>query len=199
MNDTTPDAADTIHLIPLDQIDAAALTRDREALDEDALAELRLSIAANGLRLPIELWVLSEPREAYRYGLISGLRRLRAYQAMHALTEEVRCAAIPAFLRAPADYPAALAAMVEENEVRSAIYPWERGRIAWLAQYHGDFPTIEEAVLKLFPSASPASAALGEPVHGACKHAVYVACHANAAPVPFSHCTRVGVVEGGGV
>lgn len=144
----------TIHLIPLAEIDDAALTRDREALDDDALGELRLSIAASGLRLPVELWSLSEPRPPHRYGLISGLRRLRAYQALHELTGQQRYAAIPAFLRAPGTYAEALAAMVEENEIRSEISAWERGRIAMLAHSHEIYPTIEEAVCKLYPSAS---------------------------------------------
>jgi ParB family chromosome partitioning protein len=158
MPETMPDPTPAIHLIPLAEIDAAALTRDRAALDDEALGELRLSIAANGLRLPIELWPLTQPRKSdsgeHRYGLISGLRRLRAFEALHALTGNERYAAIPAFLRAPADYTAALAAMVEENEVRAQLSPWERGRVAMLAHYHEVYPTIEEAVEKLYPSAN---------------------------------------------
>jgi len=145
---------DTVHRIALTEIDGAALTRDRSGLDEAALTELRLSIAASGLRMPIELFELSEPRPPYRYGLLSGLRRLHAYQALHELTGQDRYAAIPAFLRAPGTMAEALAAMVEENEIRAELSPWERGRIAWLAHRQEVFPTIEEAVAKLYPAAS---------------------------------------------
>ncbi len=75
MPDPTPD---TVHRIALAEIDDAALTRDRSGLDETALTELRLSIAASGLRMPVELFALSEPRPPHRYGLLTGLRRLHA-------------------------------------------------------------------------------------------------------------------------
>ncbi len=151
MPDPTPD---TVHRSPLAEIDDAALTRDRSGLDEDALTELRLSIAAGGLRMPVELFALSEPRPPHRYGLLSGLRRLHAYQALHELTGDDRYAAIPAFLRAPGSMAEALAAMVEENEIRADLSPWERGRIAWLAHRQEIFGTIEEAVAKLYPAAN---------------------------------------------
>jgi ParB family chromosome partitioning protein len=151
MPDPTPD---TVHQIPLTEIDDAALTRDRNGLDETALTELRLSIAASGLRMPVELFALSEPRPTHRYGLLSGLRRLHAYRELFELTGQERYAAIPAFLRAPGTMAEALTAMVEENEIREALSPWERGRIAWLAQRQEIFPTIEEAVAKLYPAAS---------------------------------------------
>ncbi len=71
MPDPTPD---TVHRVPLAEIDDAALARDRGGLDETELTELRLSIAASGLRIPVELFALSEPRPPHRYGLLSGLR-----------------------------------------------------------------------------------------------------------------------------
>ena len=73
-------------LFALAEIDDAVLARDRNGLDETALTELRLSIAASGLRMPVELFELSEPRPPHRYGLLSGLRRLHAYRALHELT-----------------------------------------------------------------------------------------------------------------
>ena len=138
----------------LTEIDDAALTRDRGGLDEAALTELRLSIAASGLRMPVELFTLSEPRPPYRYGLLSGLRRLHAYRALFDLTGNDRYAAIPAFLRAPGSMAEALTSMVEENEIRAELSPWERGRIALLAREQGVFGTIEEAVAKLYPAAN---------------------------------------------
>ena len=155
MPDPTPD---TVHRIPLAEIDDAALARDRSGLDETALTELRLSIAASGLRMPVELFELSEPKistsgQPHRYGLLSGLRRLHAFQALHELTGDDRYAAIPAFLRAPGTMAEAMAAMVEENEIRESLSPWERGRIAWVAHRQEIFGTIEEAVAKLYPAA----------------------------------------------
>jgi ParB family chromosome partitioning protein len=149
-----PDSTATIHQIPLAEIDDGALTRDRSGLGADALTELKTSIAASGLRQPVELFPLSDPRPPHRYGLLSGLRRLAAFRDLHELTGQERYAAIPAFLRAPGSMAEALTSMVEENEIRESVSPWERGRIAWLAHRQGAFPTIEEAVARLYPAAN---------------------------------------------
>jgi len=87
---------DPIRLIPLPEIDDTALTRDRTGLDDAALTELRLSIAANGLRQPIEVFPLPDPvippsGPALRYGLISGLRRLHAFHGLLELTGDPAC------------------------------------------------------------------------------------------------------------
>ena len=155
MPEPTPD---TVHRIPLAEIDAAALTRDRSGLDEDTLAELMASIAASGLRMPVELFPLAgsetaAPMPSHRYGLLSGLRRLHAFQALSEQTGQDRYAEIPAFLRPRGTMAEALASMVEENEIRAGLSPWERGRIAYLANRQEIFPTIEEAVAKLYPAA----------------------------------------------
>ena len=154
-----PDFTATIHQIPLAEIDEGALTRDRSGIGAEALTELKTSIAASGLRQPVELFTLSDPRisssgQPHRYGLLSGLRRLMAFRDLHELTGQERYAAIPAFLRAPGSMAEALTSMVEENEIRESVSPWERGRIAWLAHRQGAFPTIEEAVAKLYPVAN---------------------------------------------
>ena len=142
-----------IHLIPLDAIDADALARDRATTDEDALTELQTSIAANGLRMPIEIFAIKNAPG--RYALISGHRRLTAFRRLHALTADPeKYAAIPAFIRRPETIEAAFAAMVEENEIRAELSPWERGRIAVAARDAGVFPTIDAAVETLFASAS---------------------------------------------
>lgn len=134
--------------IPLDAIDAEALTRDRLHLDPQALAELRRSIARTGLRQPVEVYELPRPGA---YGLISGYRRLRA---MRDLNPEG--GTIPAFLRAPASAAAACAAMVEENEIRADLSPFERGRIAVAATRAGLFDTTETAIDRLYETASKA-------------------------------------------
>lgn len=133
-----------IHHIPLTEIDADALPRDRTTLDDGALHELALSIAANGLRQPIEVFATNGDTD-HPYGLISGFRRLAAHRHLDLPT-------IPAFLRAPADGAAAMASMIEENEIRADISPWERGRIALTAIDAGLFETLDDAIPRLFPT-----------------------------------------------
>ena len=89
---------DTVHLIPLADIDAAALPRDRTGLDAGPQAELELAIAATGLRQPVEVFETPGP---HRYGLLSGYRRFLAFQTLHERTGEDRWTAIPAFLSFP--------------------------------------------------------------------------------------------------
>lgn len=149
-----PDRAPApIQLIPLAAIDADALARDRTASDEEALAELRASIAATGLRMPIEVFALAEPDGPLAYGLISGFRRLAAFRALHeAAQDKAPWAAVPAFVREPRSIAAALAAMVEENAIRAEISPWEQGMIAVIARDRGAFETVEAAVDALYAS-----------------------------------------------
>lgn len=141
---------DPILDLPLDAIDADALPRDRSLLDPGALHDLTTSIAATGLRQPIEVWELSTPRDGHRYGLISGLRRLTAHRRLEVKT-------IPAFLRKPASIPDAMAAMIAENEVRADLSAWEKGRIIVEATDEGLFDTLDAAVKALHPLAAPAT------------------------------------------
>ncbi len=131
-----------IHQIPLNDIDEYALPRDRDALDQTDLSDLTLSIAAHGLRMPIEVFPATGPKP---YGLISGFRRLSAHR-------ELTLDTIPAFIRQPADIPSALAAMIEENEIRADITPWERAKIVLTAIDHGHFDTIDAALPRLYPT-----------------------------------------------
>lgn len=142
-----------IHLIPLDAIDPEALARDRATTDEDALAELQSSIATNGLRMPIEIFAIKNAPG--RYALISGHRRLTVFRRLQALgANPEKFATIPAFIRHPASIEAAFAAMVEENEIRAGLSPFERGLIAVTARNQGAFASIEDAVDGLYPNAS---------------------------------------------
>jgi ParB family chromosome partitioning protein len=145
---------DDVQLIPLAEIDEAAITRDRTALDPEAQHELELSIAASGLRQPVELFTFSEPRAGRPYGLISGFRRLLALRALHERTGYERFSTIRAFVRGSTTLPAAFAAMVEENEIRAGLAPFERGLVCVTARNQGAFISIEEAVDKLYPNAS---------------------------------------------
>lgn len=143
--------------LPLEAIEADALVRDRMALDPDEMTELQVSIATHGLRLPVEVFALSRPGQAgARYGLLSGYRRLRAVQTLRAQTGQKHYDTIHAILRDPEALGGAFAAMVEENEIRSSLSHFERGRIAVLAAQQGLFRDVEAAVDALFPQASKA-------------------------------------------
>lgn len=139
------------------EIDADAMVRDRSLLDQAEMIELRSSIAAHGLRLPIELFELGAPgADGARYGLLSGYRRLKAVQALHELTGDAAYTKIKALIRPRSEVDDAFVAMVEENEVRSDLSHFERGRIAVIAAQGGAFVNVEEAVGKLFASGSKA-------------------------------------------
>ncbi|SLN62997.1 Nucleoid occlusion protein [Aquimixticola soesokkakensis] len=141
--------------IALEEIDADALVRDRVVLDADEMNELQMSIAANGLRLPIEVFALTDDPKGFKYGLLSGYRRLRATQALNTL-KGGRYATIKALVRDPQAMGGTFAAMIEENEIRAALSHFERGRIAVIASQQGAFVNTEAAVNGLFPMASKA-------------------------------------------
>ncbi|MCP3971253.1 MAG: ParB N-terminal domain-containing protein [Rhodobacteraceae bacterium] len=115
--------------IPLTDIDPNALPRDRTVLDETALLELQSSIVGTGLRQPIEVFANSGD-DCPPFGLISGLRRFTVMQRLHQATGLAQYAGIDAILRSPDDIAAALAQMVEENDIRADLTPWERARVA---------------------------------------------------------------------
>ena len=84
---------DPIITLPLDAIDATALPRDRTTLNSAAMDDLTASIAANGLRQPIEVWQLSTPAPPLSHGLIAGFRGVmravgRAERAAEATSRE---------------------------------------------------------------------------------------------------------------
>ena len=143
--------------IPLNQIDPDAMVRDRIDLAEDDMMELRQSIAASGLRLPIEVFELASPREnGEKYALISGYRRYMAVRALHGLTGDNTYSMIRAIVRPRAEADVAFVSMVEENEVRAQLTPFERGRIAVISAQQGAFVNIEDAVNRLYATASKA-------------------------------------------
>lgn len=143
--------------LPTDRIDDGAMIRDRMVMGEDEMQELRLSIAAHGLRLPVEVFAIPAPGgQAPRYGLLSGYRRLHAVRALHALTGADAHSRIRALIRPPADADAAFVAMVEENEVREDLSHFERGRIAVIAANQGAFANVEDAVNRLYATGSKA-------------------------------------------
>ncbi|WBU52871.1 ParB N-terminal domain-containing protein [Paracoccus sp. SCSIO 75233] len=143
--------------IPLDEIDEGAMIRDRMTMSEEAITELRLSIAAHGLRLPIEVFEMENPGAAgQRYGLLSGYRRLLAVRGLLELTEAEKHRTIRAIIRPRADTGSAFISMIEENEVREELSHFERGRIAVIAANQGAFANTEDAVDKLYATGSKA-------------------------------------------
>ena len=96
------------------------------------------SITLHGLRMPIELFGLTGDDPAKpAYGLISGHRRLAAFRHLRDLRKNGDFATIPALLRNPADIAEIYTAMVEENEIRRDLSPWERAAIAVTARDTG--------------------------------------------------------------
>ncbi len=142
--------------IPLAQIKTEHLSRDRMQVDEADMAELKHSILAHGLRMPIEVLPLEAIDGGPRYGLISGWRRVAALRALAMETGREDFASIPALIRAPKEASDAYISMVEENEIRADLSHFERGRIAVISTKQGAFETVENAVNALFAAGSKA-------------------------------------------
>lgn len=136
--------------IPLGAIDCGHVTRDRIAADPEEMEELAASIRASGVRLPIEV----VPIEGGRYGLISGHRRVEAVRMLHERGQGP--ALVRAIVAEGRDAAAAYVAMVEENEVRADLTPYERGRIAVVAAAEGAFADPDAAVDAIYAAASKA-------------------------------------------
>lgn len=146
-----------VEAIPLDQIAADDILRDRAVIDTDEMAELKASITAHGLRLPVEVYRLAEPKRGFAYGLISGWRRLTALrELLNETRDSAQFGQINALIRRPDTASDAYIAMVEENEIRADISQYERGRIAVLAAGQGAFEDINAAVDALFAAGSRA-------------------------------------------
>ncbi|QIE42997.1 ParB/RepB/Spo0J family partition protein [Meridianimarinicoccus aquatilis] len=142
--------------IPTADIIADELSRDRLVMDPEAMGELKASISLNGLRLPLEVFEIVDPGDGPRYGLLSGFRRLAALRALEAETANAAYGRVKVILRHPGNVGAAFLAMVEENEIRADLTPYERGRVGVLSVQQGAFETVEQAVNGLFHAASKA-------------------------------------------
>ena len=77
-----------------------------------------------------------------------------AFEVLLAETGDARFATIQALIRRPETLEDAYVAMVEENEVRVGLSPYERARVAALATARGVFPSEKAALLTLFATAS---------------------------------------------
>ena len=143
-----------VEMIPLDQISATKLMRDRTAKGvETDLEELKESLRAVGLSNPIRVEVAGEGA----YELIQGLRRLTAYRSLLEETGDEAWAAIPASLTQPGETTEALyRRMVDENLVRKDV---SFAEMALLARAYMDDPDtgcvdLSHAIKSLYGSAS---------------------------------------------
>ena len=139
--------------LPLSDLAADYLIRDRIAPEPEAMVELAGSLRARGQQAPVEVVDRGEGAMP-RYGLISGWRRLLALQALHAETGEDRFARVLARVRRPEGGAEAYVAMVEENEIRAGLSFYERARIVMRAVEAGVYPTEKAALQGLFATAS---------------------------------------------
>jgi len=136
-----------IQAIPLADIDEHALPRDRSVIDPAALDELTASIRAHGLRLPVELYATEGG-----YGLVSGYRRVMAYRTLED-RHGAAFATIPALIRPSENQIDGFARVVEENDIRQGLTPWDRGRTLVAARDMG-LDTLDAALAKLYPAAA---------------------------------------------
>lgn len=136
-----------IQTIPTAGIDEHALPRDRTLIEAAQLDELKSSIVANGLRLPIEVFAADAG-----YGLLSGYRRLMAFRLLEEIHGEA-FATIPALIRPAEEVCTAFARVVEENDLRQDLSPWERGRTLVVARESVGFDTLDAALAALYPHA----------------------------------------------
>lgn len=141
-----------IQSLPLDAIRRDHLVRDRLIVDADEMTVLKDSLRSRGQQTPIEVVDLGDGS----FGLISGWRRLTALGELLAETGEPRFARVQALLRTPDTAEAAYTAMVEENEIRVALSPYERARIVAKSVEQGVFPSHKMALQTLFAAASRA-------------------------------------------
>lgn len=147
--------------VPLADLAPGHLMRDRITLDRDELESLKASIRDHGQRTPAEITPLSatsspEGMPPYRFGLISGWRRLRALSELYDETGELRFSMLRALIRPSEDAAASYVAMVEENEIRVGLSYYERGRVVAEATARGVFEDQSLALRTLFSTASRA-------------------------------------------
>ncbi|WP_349294653.1 ParB N-terminal domain-containing protein (plasmid) [Thioclava sp. 'Guangxiensis'] len=136
-----------VEALPLDQVEAGHLVRDRLAAEGEEMEALVASLRIRGQQVPIE--VLDRgPQERPRYGLISGWRRLAALRQLAG--DGHGTGTVLAVIRRPETSAEAYVAMVEENEIRADISFYERARIVVKALEEGVFETPKDALNALF-------------------------------------------------
>lgn len=141
-----------VDLIYLSEIKTTKLARDRSAKRDPDLEELKQSIRDVGLSNPIRVEATDEGFE-----LVQGFRRWSAYRELYAETGDEAYAKIPAGLLPKGEGLEGLyRRMVDENLVRRDISFAEMAELArsYAADEGTDCDTVEEAVAKLYASAS---------------------------------------------
>ena len=142
--------------IPLGEIQADYIERDRVAQNDEDMNTLKQSLVSRGQQTPIE--VVERTRKGPRcgYGLISGWRRYCALVALFEDTKDPKFGRVKALLRQPEDLPATYLAMVEENEIRANLSHFERARIVVKSVDQAVFETDKAALNGLFGAVSRA-------------------------------------------
>ena len=138
-----------VQKIPLDQVAADHLIRDRIGADTTEMEALKESLRNRGQQTPIEVVELDQGR----FGLISGWRRLHA---LRALAEDGGTDTVLARLIIPGTEAEAYVAMVEENEIRVGLSYYERARIVLRAEQEGVYSSRKAALQGLFANVSRA-------------------------------------------
>ena len=141
-----------VQALPLSDIRADHLLRDRMVSNREDMDALKTSLQARGQQTPIEVVELDEGG----YGLISGFRRLTALQELLEETGEAGFGRIQALIKPKDSISDSYLAMVEENEIRADLSFYERARLAGEAARIGVYPTAERAVQALFANAPSA-------------------------------------------
>ena len=142
--------------LPLEDIEAGYLLRDRMVADGEDMDALMVSIRTRGQQVPIEVSDLGPDHPGPRYGLISGWRRLTALRALNAGAPDGAFNTVLAVLRHPETAGAAYLAMIEENELRVGLSYYERARVAARAAEAGLFADAPAAIAALFATSSKA-------------------------------------------
>lgn len=139
-------------LLPIDQIKASKLARDRKMGGDDDLQDLKTSIRDVGLSNPIQVEQTGDG-----YELIQGYRRLSAYRELFEETGDELYATIPAGLSAKGEALEVLyRRMVDENLVRRDISFAEMAELArgYMRDPDTDCKDVDQAVAHLFGSAN---------------------------------------------
>lgn len=147
--------------VPLGDVSPGYLLRDRIMLNRDEMEALKASIQAHGQRSPAEITPLTTRADGagvapYRFGLISGWRRLRALSELYDENRDPRFSILRALIRPPEEAADSYVAMVEENEIRVGLSYYERARVVAEATERGVFTDQSQALRSLFATASRA-------------------------------------------
>lgn len=135
-------AAHALIELPLETIEPHPFNV-REELTPAALAGLAASIAERGLIHPILVRPHPDPERYGQYQLVCGSRRLAAYRLLHDSNDAGRFATIPARIEA-LDDTAALAAILQENELRRDWTAYERASFFRAVYQDAHFASIRK-------------------------------------------------------